>query len=348
MRTLTTRAGRTLAFTAFGFGAAPIGNMHRVLSEAEAEATVRQAWGLGLRYFDTAPLYGHGLSEQRVGAALKGEPRDDFLLSTKVGRLLQPCAPGDEDSGIFLGVPSVKVAYDYSYDGVMRSHEASLKRLGLDRVDNLYVHDIDAMTHGSRQAAEARTRELIDQGGWRALDELRAAGDIAAIGAGVNEWEPCARLLELADPDIFLLAGRYTLLEQEALTSLLPACAERGVGVVVGGPFNSGILATGPVPGAVYNYAPAPEPILRRAAAIEAVCARHGVSLAQAALEFPLGHPAVVSVIPGGQTPDQVAQNLALLKTPIPARLWADLKAAGLLRPDAPTPEAPQTIDQSS
>ena len=339
-RTLTTRAGRTLAFSAFGFGAAPIGNMNRVLSEADAEATVRQAWTLGLRYFDTAPLYGHGLSERRVGAALRGEARDSFLLSTKVGRLLEPCAPGDEDSGIYVGVPPVRAAYDYSYDGVMRSHEASLARLGLDRVDILYVHDIDAMTHGSRDAAEARTRQLIDQGGWRALDELRAAGDVAAIGAGVNEWEPCARLIELADPDIFLLAGRYTLLEQEALATLLPACVSRGIGVVVGGPYNSGILATGPIAGAIYNYAPASGPILRLTGAIEAVCARHGTPLAQAALRFPLGHPAVVSVIPGGQTPDQVVQNLALLNAPIPDTLWRGLKAAGLMSLDAPTPEA--------
>jgi D-threo-aldose 1-dehydrogenase len=338
-RTLTTQAGRTLDFSAVGFGAAPIGNMNRVLSEADAEATVRQAWTLGLRYFDTAPLYGHGLSEQRVGAALKGEPRDSFLLSTKVGRLLEPCAPGDQDSGIYLDVPPVRIAYDYSYDGVMRSYASSLARLGLDRVDILYVHDIDAMTHGSAEAAEARTRELIDRGGWRALDELRAAGDVAAIGAGVNEWEPCARLLELADPDIFLLAGRYTLLEQEALATLLPACSARGVGVVVGGPFNSGVLATGPIAGAIYNYAPAPELILRRTAEIEAICRRHGVKLPQAALQFPLGHSSVVSVIPGGQTPDQVAQNLALLNAPIPDTLWADLKAAGLMRPDAPAPE---------
>jgi D-threo-aldose 1-dehydrogenase len=339
-RALTTQAGRTLSFSALGFGAAPIGNMNRVLGEAEAEATVRQAWSLGLRYFDTAPLYGHGLSEQRVGAALRGEARDSYLLSTKVGRLLQPCAPGEEDSGIYLGVPPFRITYDYSYDGVMRSHEASLARLGLDRIDILYVHDIDAMTHGSRDAAEARTRELIDQGGWRALDELRAAGDVAAIGAGVNEWQPCARLIELADPDIFLLAGRYTLLEQEALASLLPACVSRGIGVVVGGPYNSGILATGPIAGAIYDYAPAPEPVLRRTAAIEAVCRRHGVPLARAALQFPLGHPAVVSVIPGGQTADQVVQNLALLNAPIPDTLWRDLKAAGLLRLDAPTPEA--------
>jgi D-threo-aldose 1-dehydrogenase len=339
-RTLTTRAGRTLAFTTLGLGAAPIGNMSRVLSEAEAEATVRQAWTLGLRYFDTAPLYGHGLSEQRVGAALRGEARDSFLLSTKVGRLLEPCAPGDEDSGIYVGVPPVRAVYDYSYDGVMRSHEASLARLGLDRVDILYVHDIDAMTHGSRDAAEVRTRQLIDQGGWRALDELRATGDVAAIGAGVNEWEPCTRLIELADPDIFLLAGRYTLLEQEALATLLPACVSRRIGVVVGGPYNSGILATGPIAGAIYNYAPASEPILRLTGAIEAVCARHGTPLVQAALQFPLGHPAVVSVIPGGQTPDQVVQNLALLNAPIPDTLWRGLKAAGLMSLDAPTPEA--------
>jgi D-threo-aldose 1-dehydrogenase len=339
-RTLTTRAGRTLTFSALGLGAAPIGNMNRVLSEAEAGATVRQAWSLGLRYFDTAPLYGHGLSERRVGAALRGEPRDSFLLSTKVGRLLEPCAPGEEDSGIYVGVPPFKIAYDYSYDGVMRSYEASLARLGLDRVDILYVHDIDAMTHGSRDAAEARTRELIDQGGWRALDELRAAGDVAAVGAGVNEWQPCARLIALADPDVFLLAGRYTLLEQEALATLLPACVSRGIGVVVGGPYNSGILATGPIPGALYNYAPAPEPTLRLTAAIELVCKRHGIPLAQAALRFPLGHPAVVSVIPGGQTPDQVVQNLALLNAPIPDTLWRDLKRAGLMSLDAPTPEA--------
>ena len=339
-RTLTTQAGRTLAFSALGFGAAPLGNMNRVLTEADARATVRQAWSLGMRYFDTAPLYGHGLSERRVGAALKDEARDSFLLSTKVGRLLEPCAPGGEDSGIYRGVPPFRIAYDYSYDGVMRSHTESLARLGLDRIDILYVHDIDAMTHGSRDAAELRTRQLIDQGGWRALDELRAAGGVAAIGAGVNEWQPCVRLLQLADPDIFLLAGRYTLLEQEALATLLPACISRGIGVVVGGPFNSGILATGAVAGALYNYAPAPEPVLARTAAIEAVCAGHDVRLAQAALQFPLGHPAVVSVIPGGQTPDQVAQNLALLKAPIPDTLWRDLKGAGLMSLDAPTPEA--------
>jgi D-threo-aldose 1-dehydrogenase len=337
-RDLTTKAGRRLAFTALGFGTAPIGNMRRVMSDAEAEATVAGAWDRGSRYFDTAPLYGHGLAERRAGAVLAGKPRDAFLLSTKVGRLLEPCAPGEEASGIYEGVPPLKVRFDYSYDGVMRSYEESLARLGLDRVDILYVHDIDAMTHGSREAAEARTRELIDQGGWRALAELRAAGDVAAIGAGVNEWEPCMRLLELADPDLFLLAGRYTLLEQHALISLLPACTVKGVGVVIGGPFNSGLLATGAIPGAMYNYAPAPRDVLERTDLIEAVCATHGVRLAQAALHFPLAHPAVVCVLPGGRTPAEVFENADLLRAPIPDTLWRDLKRAGLMSLDAPTP----------
>jgi D-threo-aldose 1-dehydrogenase len=339
-RDLTTRAGRTLSFTALGFGTAPIGNMRRVMSDAEAEATVESAWDRGGRYFDTAPLYGHGLAERRTGAVLKAKPRDAFLLSTKVGRLLEPCAPGEEASGIYQDVPPFKVRFDYSHDGVMRSFEESLGRLGLDRVDILYVHDIDVMTHGSPAAAEARTRELMDQGGWQALDELRANGDVAAIGAGVNAWEPCIRLMELADPDLFLLAGRYTLLEQDALISLLPACAAKGVGVVIGGPFNSGILATGSRPGAIYNYEPAPTEILARTDLIEAVCATHGVRLGQAALQFPLGHPSVVCVIPGGQNPAEVAENLALLEAPIPDTLWRDLKRAGLMSLDAPAPMA--------
>jgi D-threo-aldose 1-dehydrogenase len=316
-----------------------LGNMGRALGEAEAEAVVEQAWALGQRYFDTAPLYGHGLSEQRMGRVLKTRPRADYLLSTKVGRVLEPCPPGEEASGVYVATPPLKVRFDYSYDGVMRSYGASLERLGVDRVDILYVHDVDAMTHGSRAASEARIRELIDQGGWRALDQLRAAGDVAAIGAGVNEWEPCARLLELADPDLFLLAGRYTLLEQAALETLLPECERRGAGVVIGGPFNSGVLAVGPKPGAMYNYAPAPEHILERVAAIAAVCAEFDVPLPKAALQFPLAHPAVVSVIPGGQTPAEVARNAELLHDPVPLALWPALKREGLMRPDAPVPE---------
>lgn len=338
-RTLTTRAGRTLSFTSLGFGGAPLGNMHRVLDEAEARATVRAAWSLGLRLFDTAPLYGHGLSERRIGDALRGEDRKTFLLSTKVGRLLEPCAPGDEDSGIFLETPHDRIVYDYSRDGVLRSFEASQKRLGLERIDILLVHDIDAPTHGSAERSDRHIRALIDGGGWRALDELRAAGVVGAIGAGLNEWALCERLLGLVDPDLFLLAGRYTLLEQTALDSFLPACSARGVGVVIGGPFNSGVLATGPVSGATYNYAPAPPWVLDRTKALQALCRRHGVSLAQAALHFPFGHPAVVSVIPGGQTPGEVRRNVATLGQPVPAALWSDLKAVGLLRADAPTLE---------
>jgi D-threo-aldose 1-dehydrogenase len=339
-RTLVTRAGRRLSFSPLGFGAAPLGNMHRILSEDAADATVRAAWSAGVRYFDTAPLYGHGLSEQRVGAALRDEDRETYVLSTKVGRLLEPCAPGQEDSGIYRGVPHRRVAYDYSYDGVMRSFEASLARLGLDRIDILLVHDIDAATHGSVDASERHLRALIDGGGWRALDDLRSARAVAAIGAGLNEWEMCQRLMGVADPDIFLLAGRYTLLEQTALDSFLPACASRGVGVVIGGPFNSGVLATGPSPGAQYNYGPAPDWVIARAEALQAVCRRHSVPLAYAALQFPLAHPAVVSVIAGAQTPDEVTRNAAGLASSAPPDLWADLMDAGLIRADAPAPQA--------
>jgi D-threo-aldose 1-dehydrogenase len=336
-RTLTTRAGRTLSFSALGFGSAPLGNMHRALAEEDAQATLDTAWRLGARYFDTAPLYGHGLAEQRVGKVLQGRPRPDYLVSTKVGRLLEPCAPGDEDGGIYVQTPHNRIVYDYSYDGVMRSFEASLERLGLERVDILLVHDIDPATHGSAERAEAHLRTLTS-GGWKALDALRSSGAVGAIGAGLNEWELCERLMSLVDPDVFLLAGRYTLLEQTALESFLPACTRQGVGVIVGGPFNSGVLATGPIEGATYNYAPAPGWVLERAAALQELCCSHGVSLAKAALQFSLGHPAVVSVIPGGQTASEVEQNAAMLADPLPAGLWSDLKSAGLLRPDAPTP----------
>jgi D-threo-aldose 1-dehydrogenase len=222
----------------------------------------------------------------------------------------------------------------------MRSHEESLKRLGQERVDILFVHDVDVFTHGSRDASDARVRELFDQGGYRALDELRASGAVKAIGAGVNEWEVCETLIRLGDFECFLLAGRYTLLEQDALDSFLPLCEARGIGIILGGPFNSGILATGAVAGAHYNYAPAPPEILARVRRLETVCRAHGVRLVEAALQFVLGHPAVKSVIPGANSPEQVAANVALLDVKIPASLWADLKTEGLLRHDAPVPGA--------
>ncbi|HEX8667553.1 MAG TPA: aldo/keto reductase [Allosphingosinicella sp.] len=329
------RSGAALSFSTLGFGAAPIGNMHRRLEEEEAAATVESAWAAGMRYFDTAPLYGHGLSERRVGAALREKPRDEFVVSTKVGRLLEPCAPGEEEAGIYKETPQVRVRFAYSYDAVMRSFEESLSRLGLGRIDILYVHDVDALTHGNDEAADARIGELLDTGGWRALDELRSTGAVAAIGAGVNTVRACERLLELADPDIFLLAGRYTLLDQSAAVRLLPACVERGVAVVLGGPYNSGILATGPVPGAWYDYEAAPEPILARARRLQEVCERHDVPLARAALHFPLSHPAIVSVIPGSQTRAEVERNVATFTDPPPAALWRELAGEGLITSEA-------------
>jgi D-threo-aldose 1-dehydrogenase len=266
---------------------------------------------------------------------LKQRRREDFILATKVGRLLEPCEKDEVNGFFFVETPQVRFHYDYSYDGVMRSYEDSLKRLGLDRVDILYVHDVCAFVHGGRAASEARIRELIDTGGWRALTELRASGDVLAIGAGVNEWEPCARLLELVDPDLFLLAGRYTLLEQLPLETLFPQCTKRGVGIVAGGPYNSGILAGGNT----YNYAAAPAEILERARAIDAVCRAHDVALPAAALQFILANPLIVSVIPGGQTVAETRQNAAVLDERVPAALWRELKDKELLHPEAPTPQ---------
>jgi D-threo-aldose 1-dehydrogenase len=289
-----------------------------------------------VRYFDTAPLYGLGMAETRLGAYLRERPREPFLLSTKVGRLLQRCAPGEREGiGKFFDVPSRRVVYDYSYDGVMRSLDASFERLGLDRVDIVLCHDIDIFTHGSAEASAQRTREFLD-GGVRALVDLRSQGVVAAIGIGVNEWQVSETVARHSDVDLFLLAGRYTLLEQEALDSFMPLVQRKGMGVIVGGPFNSGILATGARPGAFYNYDPAPPAILQRVAAIERVCAAHGVALRDAALQFPLLHPAVVCVLPGGITPDEVRGNAASLSRPIPPALWQQLVHEGLLRADAP------------
>lgn len=336
-RRLPLRGGRILEFTVLGFGGAPIGNMHRAMSDADAEATLEAALDAGVRYVDTAPLYGHGLSERRVGRGLVRGPAD-AILSTKVGRLLEPAAAGSATRDIYVPDAPARIRFDYTYDGVMRSYEASLVRLGRRQVDVLYVHDIEASAHGSEALADARMRELLDGGGWRALDELRSAGAVSAIGAGVNSIAPCRRLLADADPDLFLLAGRYSLLDQSAADQLLPDCAARGVGVVIGGAFNSGILATGPRPGAWFDYAPAPPDILARAAEIEAICQRHATPLAQAALQFPLSHPAVVCVVAGARTAEEAARNVRALAAPVPAGLWADLTAAGLLSAAAPAP----------
>jgi len=337
-RKFETHAGGALAFTELGFGAAPLGNLYRPMTEKEARATLDAAWSAGCRYYDTAPLYGLGLSETRLNGFLRAKPRDSYLLSTKIGRLLELCSPADRSrQGAFFETPSRREVFDYSYDGVMRSLEFSLERLGLDHIDIVYAHDVDVFTHGTQEAADARIRELME-GGYKALVELRDGGAIKAIGAGINEWEVAERLAHAGDFDLFLLAGRYTLLEQEALTSFLPYCVEKDIGIVIGGPYNSGILATGPKPGAFYNYAPAAAPVLERVAKIQAICKAHGVKLAEAALRFPLSHPAIVSVIPGGQKPAEVTRNAEMIAAKIPAALWRDLKAAGLMRADSPTP----------
>jgi len=325
-----------LTFTELGFGSAPLGNLYRAISEDEAFATLTAAWDTGCRYFDTAPLYGLGLAETRINHFLRGKPRDEYVLSTKVGRLLEVCPPDERTAiGKFFDTPSRREIYDFSYDGVMRSVEDSLERLGVDRIDVLFAHDLDIFNHGSWEKLEALLKNFIDSG-YNALLALRDEGVIKAFGAGVNEWQPCQWLAERGDFDLFLLAGRYTLLEQEALESFLPMTEERGIGIVLGGPYNSGILASGPKPGAWYNYEKAPQAIIDRAARVEAVCQRHGVKLIEAALKFPLTHPSVVSVIPGGQSAAEVRANRAILDKEIPAALWSDLKAEGLMRQDAP------------
>jgi D-threo-aldose 1-dehydrogenase len=326
-----------ITFTELGFGTAPLGNLYRAVSDEDANATLEAAWATGCRYYDTAPLYGLGLSETRLNPFLRARKRDDYVLSSKVGRIMR-VAPPDQRTGIgkFFETPSRREVYDYSYDGVMRSFEASLERLGVDRIDILFVHDVDIFTHGSKQASDARIEEFMSSG-YYGLLSLRDQGVIKAFGGGINEWQVAQTLAERGDFDLFLLAGRYTLLEQEALQSFLPLCQKRGIGIVLGGPYNSGVLATGPKPGAFYNYSEAPKEILDRVARIEAVCKRHNVRLIEAALQFPLQHPSVMSVIPGGQRPAEVESNRALLDTKIPAALWADLKQEGLMRADAPT-----------
>jgi D-threo-aldose 1-dehydrogenase len=324
-----------LSFSLLGFGSAPLGNFPDPLTEENCDATVARAWERGLRYYDTAPLYGLGLSENRVGRILGRRDRKDYLLSTKVGRLLEPLAAGETfDTGIYSQVPKLKYVYDYSYDGVMRSFEESLKRLGLDRIDILFVHDVDGPNHGGRAGSEGRIQELMTTGGWKAVDELRAGGAVDAIGIGVNEWQPCARMLELADPDLFLLAGRYTLLEQEPIDALFPLCARAGAGIVLGGPYNSGVLAGK----TTFNYGAIPADVAARVKRLAQVCRAHDVELRAAALQFVAAHPLIVSVIPGAVSTAEVDGNVALIEIRIPDALWRDLKAQNLIHRDAPVP----------
>jgi D-threo-aldose 1-dehydrogenase len=332
--------GRTgLAPTRLGFGTAEIGGLFRAVSDEAAAQVIDHAWQIGIRYFDSAPLYGYGNAERRLGAGLRERPRDDFVLSTKVGRVLVPIGevePGADidrqardgiDDASYKGTPPVRVVFDYSFDGVMRSVEDSLRRLGLDRVDILYIHDPD--DHW----------EDAIKGAYPALDRLRREGVVRAIGAGMNQAEMLARFAREGDFDVFLVAGRYTILDQAALAELLPLCVAKGIAVVAGGVMNSGILAD-PRPGAMYNYAPAPPELIERAQRIRAVCDRHAVSLRAAAIQFPLAHPAVAALAAGVRTIEHLTDYPRSMTLPIPDDLWAELRAEGLIRPDAPVPIA--------
>ncbi len=323
--------GRTsLGVTRLGLGTAPLGNLFRPVEDAAAHAVVEHACRAGLGLFDTAPLYGYGLAERRVGHALRRQPRGTVVLATKVGRLLRAGAPPD-DTQFYRGepfyrdAPPVGPVFDFSYDGVMRSLEESLERLGLDRVDILHIHDPD------------RHYEEALRGAYRALDRLRREGTIAAVGAGMNQAEMLARFAREAAFDCFLLAGRYTLLDQTGLAELLPLCRERGIAIIAGGVYNSGILA-GPRPGATFDYVPAELAVLQKAQRIEAVCRRHDVPLKAAAIQFPLGHPAVASVVVGCRSVAELDENLAMFRHEIPGALWEDLRREGLLPEDAPDP----------
>jgi D-threo-aldose 1-dehydrogenase len=331
------RLGRSeVEVTELGFGGASIGELFVRVTERDAAATLATAWDAGIRYFDTAPWYGRGLSELRTGAGLRDHPRADFTLSTKVGRWLRPVAGDDFDGTPWVGGCRNEVVFDYTYDGIMRSVEGSRLRLGISRFDIAVIHDLDHL-YFDAATMEGHFRDLRDSG-WKALEELRASGQIGAIGAGINARGLIPRFLDAVDVDAFLVAMPYTLLHQEVLDDEFPAAVARGVGFVIGAVFQSGILATGAVEGAMYDYAPAPPEAMERVRRIEAVCARHGVPLAAAALQFPLGHPSVAAVIPGAFHPDQVTRNVASFTHPIPGDLWAELKHEGLLRADAPVP----------
>jgi D-threo-aldose 1-dehydrogenase len=330
------RFGRTdLTVTTVGYGTAQVGNFFRKISEAEADEMFQTAWDAGLRYFDTAPYYGHGLSELRTGYSLRWKDRDSFVLSSKVGRLLTPARRADINFSPWVDAAPFNFHFDYSYEGTMRSFEASMQRLGLERMDVCYIHDVDVFTLGSEQP---ELFKVAMDGAWRALESLRSQGVLRAIGVGVNEWQVCHEALKQRDFDCFLLAGRYTLLEQDALEEFLPLCEARGVAVAVGGGFNSGILATGAVAGAKYNYGPAPASVMSRVAELEKVCAEFEVPLPAAALQFVVAHPAIPTFISGTRTAAQLKQNLAWFSHPIPKPLWSALKERGLLGESAPTP----------
>lgn len=337
---LKRRVGRTtLEMTQLGFGGASLGDAREIVPEAQAAATIEAAHVAGIGYFDTAPWYGNGKSEHRFGHVLRTKPRDSFVLSTKVGRVhFRPSDPDRFRHPRWFGGLPFDLRFDYARDAVLKSYEMSLVRLGINRIDALLIHDLDTRFHPAREDLDRGFDQLDRGGGFAALADLKARGEIRAIGAGINHVGMIPRFVERFDLDFFLVAMPYTLLEQEALDGELQLCQSKGISVVIGAPFASGILARGPGPGALYRYQPAEPAIVDKAGRIAAVCARHDVPLAAAALQFLFGHPAVVSVIPGPVSPEEVRLNLGHMRRDVPDALWADLKREGLIRPDAPTP----------
>lgn len=332
----TTRAlGRSpLRVSVLGVGCGPFGNLLADVDDGALHATTAASRSAGVTYFDTAPFYGHGLSEHRIGECLRRVPRDSFVLSTKVGRLLQP-DPAVVTQGPFASTLPFAVVYDYSYDGAMRSVEDSLQRLGMARIDIVHIHDVNRKWHGD--LVERRYAESM-AGSYRALEGLRAAGTIRAIGVGVNDPDILVRYAGDGDFDCFMLAGRYTLLDTTALPKLLPLCAAKRIGILLAAPLSSGILATGAIPGAKHWYADAPPEILARVRRIEDVCGRHRVPLLAAALQFPLAHPALASVVVGMRSAREALDAAAAVRHTIPADLWRELRHEQLIDPDAPVP----------
>jgi D-threo-aldose 1-dehydrogenase len=328
---------RSLQVSGLGLGTAPLGGLYRDLTDDEAHTTVAAAWDAGVRYFDTAPMYGHTKAEHRLGAALRHYPRADYVLSTKAGRRFVPRThPYDGSEGWQNPLP-FEAVYDYTHDGILRCFEDSQQRLGIVEIDILLIHDIGRLTHGER--SPHYWQQLTDGGGFRALDELRSAGIVKAVGLGVNEGAAILEVMVEFDIDCALLAGRYTLLEQTTLNDLLPACEARNVSILLGGAFNSGILARGVEGDLKFNYGAAPPQVIERVARLETVCRAHGVPLAAAALQFPYAHPAVASVLTGARSADELRENAESFERPIPAALWQSLRDQGLLDRRAPLPQ---------
>lgn len=326
----------TLTVPLFGYGAAHLGELYTLVSEEQSQTTLDAAWAVGVRFFDTAAWYGRGLAEHRLGAFLRAKPRSAFQITTKVGRTLhRPADPATFDRSPWTGGLRFAVRFDYSYDGIMRSYEQALQRLAIDTVDALVIHDLDADFHGDMQPTYV---DQLVSSGIKALEELKAAGDIKAFGMGINNNLALETVAPLVPLDFCLVAMPYTLLDHASLHRGMAALQQRGVSAIIGAPFASGILVTGSTGPQHYAYGRAPAEIQARVRGLEAACAAHAVALPAAALQFLLAHPIVASVIPGGVRPEEVRQNFASLHAPIPAAFWADLQAQGLIDPDAPVP----------